>query len=66
MKLDNVISIKKPLATLDLFHYIHESQKALVPLVDQKLQALIKSGELARIIKNAESAVITLKEQDYK
>lgn len=66
LKLDNVISIKKPLATLDLFHYIHESQKALVPLVDQKLQALIRSGELARIIKKAEKEVITLKEQDYK
>ncbi|MBU2969182.1 transporter substrate-binding domain-containing protein [Pseudoalteromonas sp. C2R02] len=66
LKLDNVVSINKPLATLDLFHYIHESQKVLVPLVDQKLQALIKNGELARIIKKAESAVITLKEQDYK
>jgi len=54
----NIVPIKKPLAVLDLYHYIHEKHKALVPKVDDVIKELKASGELKRIIQNAENRVI--------
>jgi ABC-type amino acid transport substrate-binding protein len=64
--IDNVIPIEKPLATLDLFHYVHKKHKALIPLVDNKLKEMIASGQLALIIQAAENKVITLGITDDK
>ncbi|KZN45025.1 substrate-binding periplasmic protein [Pseudoalteromonas luteoviolacea] len=68
-KMDGVMYLKKlginnvvhgpSLAELDLYHYIHESQKHLVPLVNGKLSEMEKSGELERLIKMAEKQVMT-------
>ncbi|ESP92425.1 MULTISPECIES: substrate-binding periplasmic protein [Pseudoalteromonas] len=55
--IDNVISSQN-LAVLDLFHYIHESQQHLVPLVNNKLIEMKKSGELAALIAQAEQQVM--------
>jgi len=56
--LKNIIPIKKPLATLNLYHYIHESHKDLVPRIDAKIKEMKASGELAKIIKEAEKTVL--------
>ena len=64
LEIDDVVPIDKPLATLDLFHYVHKNNKDLIPLVDSKLKEMIANGELASIIKAAESAVITVSEID--
>lgn len=56
--INNIIPIEKPLATLDLFHYIHEDHKDLIPRIDAKLKKMKASGELTRMIKEAENAVI--------
>jgi len=56
--INNIIPIEKPLATLDLFHYIHKNHKDLIPRVDAKIKEMKASGELAIIIKDAENKVI--------
>ncbi|MFT5755845.1 MAG: polar amino acid transport system substrate-binding protein [Alteromonadaceae bacterium] len=54
---DNIVSINNALAVLPLYHYIHEKNKALVPLIDQEILRLKKSGELKKLIKLAEQEV---------
>ena len=54
----NIIPMKKPLAQLDLYHYIHEKNKALVVRVNNAILDMKKSGELQKIIKEAEIQVI--------
>jgi len=54
----NIIPIKKPLAVLDLYNYIHEDHKDLVPKVDAVIKEMKASGELSRIIKDAENQII--------
>ena len=56
--IDNVIPIDTPLVILDLFHYIHEDHKDLIPRIDEKIKEMKASGELAKMIKDAEAAVI--------
>jgi len=58
LEIDNVIPIDNPLAILDLFHYIHEDHKDLIPRIDEKIKEMKASGELAKMIKDAEAAVI--------
>jgi ABC-type amino acid transport substrate-binding protein len=55
---DNIVPIEKPLAVLDLYHYIHEKHKALVPKVNAVVKEMKESGELDKIIKSAEARVI--------
>jgi len=56
--INNIIPIGKPLATLDLFHYIHQDHKDLVPRINAIIKEMKASGELAKIIKKAETEVI--------
>ena len=56
--IEDVIPIDAPLATLDLFHYVHEDHKDLVPRIDAKIKEMKANGELKKIIEDAESAII--------
>mgnify|MGYP003875257723 FL=1 len=56
--ISNVTPLKKPLAVLPLYHYLHEKHKALVPIIDQEIRRLKASGELATLIQNAENKII--------
>jgi len=56
--INNVVPIENPLKKLELFHYIHENHKDLVPRVDAKIKEMIANGELARVIEIAELAVL--------
>jgi len=56
--IDTIVPSEKPLATLDLFHYIHEDHKDLIPRIDAKIKEIKSSGELKIMIKEAENAVI--------
>ena len=56
--INNVVAIEKPLAVLELFHYLHEDHKDLIPKVDVKIKEMKASGRLKEIVKNAEHAVI--------
>ncbi|MCG8617115.1 MAG: transporter substrate-binding domain-containing protein [Desulfobacterales bacterium] len=58
LNLTSIKPIDKPLAVLDLYHYIHESHKDLVPKVDAVIKEMKASGELAKVIKEAEAKVI--------
>jgi len=56
--LTNIVPIHKPLAILDLYHYIHEDHKELVPKVNAVIIKMKVNGELDKIIKKAESQII--------
>ncbi|BDX05482.1 ABC transporter substrate-binding protein [Planctobacterium marinum] len=47
-----------PLATLNLYHYIHEEHQQLVAIIDEKIRQLRDSGELAIMIAEAENQVM--------
>lgn len=57
----NLEMIPEPLATLNLYHYIHNSQKNIIERVDKTLRQMKKSGELDIIIKRAEDFVSSRK-----
>lgn len=54
----NIVPLKKPLAVLDLYHYIHVKHKDLVPRVNKVLKKMKASGELKKLIKKAENKVV--------
>lgn len=54
----NIVPISKPLAVLDLYNYIHEKHKDLVPRVDAVIKEMKASGELDEVIKKAEEKII--------
>jgi ABC-type amino acid transport substrate-binding protein len=58
LKLNSIVPIEKPLAVLDLYHYIHEDHKDLVPKINAVIKEMKASGEMDKIIKEAEGKVI--------
>ena len=54
----DIVPIEKPLAVLDLFNYIHEDHKELVPEVNSAILEMQSSGEMDALIKKAEEQVI--------
>jgi len=58
LNLINIQAISQPLARLQLFHYIHNNHQDLVPKVDNVIKEMKDSGELDRLIQDAETAVI--------
>jgi len=54
----NIIAMETPLAVLPLYHYIHEKHRALVPVVDEEIKRLKKSGDLQKLIEKAEQKII--------
>jgi|TARA_B110000196_G_scaffold289736_1_gene275511 ABC-type amino acid transport substrate-binding protein len=53
-----IIPIDKPLAVLDLFTYIHQEHKDLVPKVDAMIKKMKANGEMKALVKKAEAQVI--------
>lgn len=56
--LDTITAIKKPLAVLPLYHYLHRNNADLVSKIDAALKAMIDSGELKTLIDKAKQQVI--------
>ena len=59
LKFSDVVHITPPLATLELYHYIHQDHSDLVPKVDRIIRTMRASGELGRLIKSAENQLIS-------
>jgi ABC-type amino acid transport substrate-binding protein len=59
----NIVPAKMPLAVFPLYHYIHQKNKKLVPLINQEIMRLRQSGELETLIALAEKQVISLNHQ---
>ncbi|MGH1542868.1 MAG: substrate-binding periplasmic protein [Arenicella sp.] len=55
----DIVPLDKPLATLELFNYIHESNKHLVPEVDSAIKEMLQDGSLKALIEDAENQVIS-------
>lgn len=58
LKYRHIKRLQKPLATLPLYHYIHKDHADLVPKVDAVIKQMKESGELIRLIKEAETLLI--------
>ncbi len=54
----NITPLKKPLAILNLYHYIHEKNKHLISKVDKVIKQMKSNGELQKVIHDAESKII--------
>ena len=54
LNLEDEIMVSPALATLNLYHYIHKDQQALVSKVDLMIKQLKSNGQLAKIIASAE------------
>lgn len=44
MKLDEIAPLEPPLATIPMYHYLHNKHERLVPQIDEVLQQLIQEG----------------------
>jgi ABC-type amino acid transport substrate-binding protein len=60
LNLENEIITGKPLAELKLYHYLHKDHQALVSKVDKMIKQLKRNGELTKIVKSAERAVLNI------
>jgi len=56
----DIDAINQPLANLALYHYIHESKKNIIPKVDAVIKKMIVSGEMEKLIKEAENQTIEI------
>lgn len=54
----DIVPVEKPLAVLELYHYIHKKNKELVQRVDAVIRKMKESGELDTLIKKAEERVL--------
>ncbi|MDO6687294.1 MULTISPECIES: substrate-binding periplasmic protein [unclassified Agarivorans] len=59
LKLNEQITSSAPLAVFPLYHYIHRREFHLVKKVDKVIQDMLKSGELAQVIEQAEQRVLS-------
>ncbi|GGD69784.1 ABC transporter substrate-binding protein [Lacimicrobium alkaliphilum] len=57
-QIETVVPSGKALDRLDLFHYIHQDHKDLVPRIDAVIAQSLASGELEKMIAAAEKQVI--------
>lgn len=55
---ENIVVYDPPLEVTQLYHYLHNSQSHLVPLIEETMEELSRSGELDKIIKMAELKVM--------
>ena len=58
MSTTDIMPMEKPLAELDLYHYIHQKHEKLVPRLDQEIQQMVLTGELQQLILNAEDKIL--------
>lgn len=58
LAVENIEMLPTPLQELDLYFYLNKKHQALVPRLDRIIIEMQQSGELARIVRDAESAVI--------
>ena len=47
----NVKQLEPVLERHELYHYLHEKHNSLVPIIDKAIQAMLESGELAKLRK---------------
>ncbi|MDF2178495.1 transporter substrate-binding domain-containing protein [Aliiglaciecola sp. CAU 1673] len=57
MDSNRLIATTPPLDKQDLYHYIHQRHKTLVPRIDKVIAQSIANGELAKLISEAEKQV---------
>lgn len=46
----NIVTIGKVLLKVDTYHYLHEKNKDIVPLIDKQLKKMQKSGRILEIV----------------
>ncbi|WP_434930070.1 substrate-binding periplasmic protein [Shewanella sp. HL-SH5] len=58
LNIDYVKALPPALATLDLYHYVNQKHAALVPRLDAVIKTMKQSGELDKLLRNAEAEVL--------
>jgi len=58
LKLNNIQALKPPLVTVELYHYLHNKNNRLVPLITHSLSEMKTSGRIDKIIKEFRLDVI--------
>lgn len=58
LHIDYIIALPPPLATLDLYHYVHKKHRDLVPRLDAVIKSMKQSGELDALLRQAEKDVL--------
>jgi ABC-type amino acid transport substrate-binding protein len=61
LNLDNMIISKRPLAVLNLYHYLHKRNQHLVPKITEIFKKMEDEGRLQQINKQFESSLTTKK-----
>ncbi len=56
--LKGIEKFKKPLAVLDLYHYVHESKSDIIPEINNLIIEMNKTNELSELIQKLETKVI--------
>ena len=60
LKLSHLVKANPtPLKTLPLYHYVHEKNKHLIPLLDTEFQKMVKSGEMKLIRENKIAQILS-------
>ena len=60
LKLSHLVkAIPTPLKTLLLYHYVHEKNKHLIPLLDTEFKKMVKSGEMKLIRENKIAQILS-------
>jgi polar amino acid transport system substrate-binding protein len=59
-KINHVEYSDKPLSLLSVYHYVHKKNAHLVEKVDRVIREMNESGELERLVKNAEKTLFKL------
>jgi len=58
LKLNNIQALQPPLVKVELYHYLHNKNKQLVPLITRSLHEMITSGRVDKITKKFRLDVI--------
>jgi len=58
MDMSNIVAYEKPLAELHLYHYVHEKNADLIPLIDQKFKQMKADGGLKSLFEIEEQKLI--------
>ncbi|WP_305984186.1 ABC transporter substrate-binding protein [Roseibium sp. MMSF_3544] len=58
LDLDSVVTLDKAVMPVDLYHFIHEKNAALLPKITEVLQEMKNSGEMEQIIKRKTKDIV--------
>lgn len=56
--LEGIVPFEPPIEVTDLYHYVHESHYKLIPLLEETIREMDRTGELEEVIRRYETVVM--------